>query len=122
MNVNAARSALAGVSPALILILCLLFGGISGFVVGQGGPIASSVAVQTGIDPTLLSSVDEYIIAGLRCPSPACPSCELRSCECPEAQGLRSRVKQELGQGKDGTAIRQELMAQYGAQLKMGGN
>lgn len=119
---NAARNAIGGVSPTLILVLCLLLGGVSGFVAGQSGPIASSVAVQTGTDPTLLTALDAYIIAGFRCPSAACPQCELRSCECAEAQGIRERVKQELAQGKDGTVIRQELMAQYGAQLQPGRN
>jgi len=120
--VNAERSAVAGVNPTLILVLCLLLGGFAGFLVGQGGPIASSVAVQTGTDPTLLTALDEYIIAGFRCPSAACPQCELRNCECAESQGIRERVKQELAQGKDGTVIRQELMAQYGAQLQPGRN
>jgi hypothetical protein len=122
VNVNAERNPIAGANPGLILVLCLLVGGVAGFLVGQGGPIASSVAVQTGADPTLLTAVDEYIIAGFRCPSPACPQCELRNCECAESQALRERVKQELAQGKDGTVIRQELMAQYGSQLQMGRN
>ena len=119
---NAARNALFGASPPLILVLCLLVGGFAGFLVGQGGPIASSVAVQTGEDPTRLSAVDEYIIAGFRCPSAACPSCELKTCECEEAQRLREKVKQELAQGKDGTVVRHELMTQYGSQLQMGKN
>jgi cytochrome c-type biogenesis protein CcmH/NrfF len=112
---------IAGAHPALVLVICLLAGGFAGFLVGQHGPIAAQVAVRTGIDPTLLSQVDEYIIAGFRCPSPACPQCELRNCECAESQGIRNRVKQDLGQGKDGSVIRQELLAQYGAQLQMGG-
>lgn len=116
---NAARNAIAGVSPPLMLVFSLLLGGIAGFVVGQGGPIASSVNVQTGTDPTLLSPLDEYIIAGFRCPSPACPTCELKTCECEQSQQIREKVKQELAQGKDGTVIRQELMVQYGAQLQM---
>ncbi len=119
---NAARNSLAGLSPALILVFCLLLGGIAGFVVGQGGPMASSVQVQTGVDPTRLSAVDEYIVSGFRCPSPACPNCELKTCECEESQRVRERVKQELAQGKDGTAIRQELMTQYGSQLQMDRN
>lgn len=119
---NAVRENLSGVNPSLVLVLCLLVGGIAGFFVGQGGPIASQVTLTTGVDPSLLSPVDEYIIAGFRCPSPACPQCELRNCDCAEAQTLRNKVKQELGQGKDGTVIRQEMMAQYGNQLKMGPN
>ncbi len=119
---NTARNAIAGTSPGLILALCLLLGGIAGFFVGQGGPIASSVAVQTGTDPTLLTALDEYIITGFRCPSAACPSCELRTCECEQSQGVREKVKQELAQGKDGAVIRQELMVQYGSQLQMGRN
>jgi hypothetical protein len=120
--VDTERKTIAGVNPTLVLVFCLLVGGVAGFFVGQGGPIASSVAVQTGTDPTLLTALDEYIIAGFRCPSPACPQCELRNCECAESQGIRERVKQELAQGKDGTVIRQELMAQYGAQLQQGKN
>lgn len=119
---NAARNSIAGISPPLMLVFSLLLGGIAGFVVGQGGPIASSVAVQTGTDPTLLSALDEYIIAGFRCPSPACPTCELKNCECEESQKIREHVKQELAQGKDGTVIRQELMVQYGSQLQQSRN
>lgn len=106
----------------LVLVLCLLVGGMAGFMTGQDGPIASHIEVRTGTDPTLMSALDEYIIAGLKCPSAACPSCELRSCGCEESQKLRGRIKQELAQGKDGTVIRQEIMAQYGSLLKMGGN
>lgn len=122
MNTNSTQNVVAGISPALVLALCLLLGGVAGFMVGQGGPIASSVAVQTGTDPTLLTALDEYIIAGFRCPSAACPSCELRTCECEQSQGLREKVKQELAQGKDGAVIRQELMVQYGSQLQMSRN
>jgi len=119
---NEVRKAVAGVNPLLILTLSLLISGIAGFVVGQSGPIASSVEVQTGIDPTRLSAVDEYIVTGFKCPSPACPSCELKTCGCEESQRVREKVKQELAQGKDGSVVRQELMVQYGSQLKMGAN
>lgn len=119
---NAMRNAVFGASPPLVLVLCLLLGGMAGFVVGQGGPIASSVEVQTGVDPTRLSAVDEYIVSGFRCPSPACPSCELKTCECEESQKLREKVKQELAQGKDGAVVRQELMVQYGSSLQMSRN
>lgn len=119
---NAVRDAVAGISPSLMLVLCLLLGGMAGFAVGQGGPIASSVAVQTGSDPTRLSPVDEYIVGGFRCPSAACPSCELKTCGCEESQKLREKVKQELAQGKDGAVVRQELMVQYGSSLQMSRN
>jgi cytochrome c-type biogenesis protein CcmH/NrfF len=115
---NTATKASSGPNSYLVLVLAALIGIIGGYFVGLQGPIAAQVATRTVVDPTLLTPVDEYIIAGFRCPSPACPSCELKSCECDQAKNIRSKVQQELGQGKNGTEIRTDLMAQYGDQLK----
>jgi hypothetical protein len=61
--------------------------------------------------------VDEYIIAGFICPAPACQD-ELLICHCDEAHQIKNKIKQELGQGKDGLVIREELKQQYGALLE----
>ncbi len=107
-----------GPNSYLVLVLAALIGIMGGYFVGQQGPISAQVATQTIVDPTMLTPLDEYIIAGFRCPSAACPSCELKACECDQAKSIRSKVQQELGQGKNGTEIRTDLMAQYGDQLK----
>lgn len=115
---NMQKQGSPGPNSYLVLVLAILVGIIGGYFVGQQGPISAQIATSTIVDPTMLSPLDEYIIAGFRCPSPACPSCELKTCECEQAKGIRSRVQQELGQGKNGTEIRTDLMAQYGDQLK----
>jgi hypothetical protein len=104
---------------ALVLILGLLVGGIAGFVVAQGGRFGAQTKTAQGPCPHELSPEDAYIIAGFTCPAPICQDL-LADCHCELAHEIMDRVKQELGQGKDGTTIRAELIAQYGAQLHKG--
>jgi hypothetical protein len=104
----------------LVLILSLLVGFISGYLFGQRGPISAGTVTAQGPCPHELGPEDEYIIAGWSCPAPACQD-PLLTCHCELAHQIKDRVKQELGQGKDGTEIRAELERQYGAQLHKGG-
>lgn len=106
------------VNILLIGLLGLLLGSILGYSVGRHGPIA--VASDPGIappDPYALSIEDEYIIEGFSCPAPACQD-PLSTCHCDVANQIKTRVKLELGQGKEGSVIREELIAEYGAQLR----
>lgn len=103
--------------PALLLVLGILLGFLGGIFVGQRGPMAVSTgALAQGPCPHELASVDEYIIAGLICPIPPCTD-PLLTCHCDGAHEIKNRIKQELGQGKDGLVIREELKIQYGALL-----
>ncbi|MEW5702735.1 MAG: hypothetical protein AB1792_10970 [Candidatus Zixiibacteriota bacterium] len=104
----------------LVLALCLLVGFIGGYLFGQRGPISSGTMTAQGPCPHELGPEDEYIIAGFSCPAPACQD-PLLTCHCDEAHQIKDRIKQELGQGKDGTEIRAELERQYGALLHKGG-
>ena len=104
---------------ALVLVVSLLIGGIAGYMVGQRGRFGARTATAQGPCPHELSPADAYIIAGFTCPAPICQDL-LADCHCELAHEIKDRVKQELGQGKDGTTIRAELIAQYGAQLHKG--
>ena len=113
-----ARRKSGPVNILLVALLGLLVGSMVGYTVGRHGPMA--VAADPGIappDPFALSAEDEYIIAGFSCPAPACQD-PLLTCHCDVANDIKTKVKQELGQGKEGSVVRQELIAQYGAQLR----
>lgn len=106
------------VSPILIILAGLLVGFVAGFLFGQQGPIA--VTAAPGVAPPCpfeLSAADEYIIAGFSCPSPACQD-PLLTCHCDEAHKIKTKIKEELQLGKDGSVIREELIKEYGAQLR----
>ena len=114
------RGRSAPLNLILITILGVLIGGIGGFILGQRGPIA--VTADPGIappDPFALSVQDEYIIAGFSCPAPACQD-PLLTCHCNEANEIKSSIKQELAQGKEGSVVREEMIQKYGAQLRKG--
>jgi hypothetical protein len=117
MPENARRES-GPVNLLLVALLGVLVGSIGGYMVGQHGPIA--VTADSGVAPPCpfeLSAADEYIIAGFSCPAPACQD-PLHSCHCDMAHEIKTKIKQELGQGKDGAAIREELIQRYGAQLR----
>jgi hypothetical protein len=117
MSENAGRKS-GSLNLALVMVLGLLAGFIGGYMVGQHGPIA--VTADPGVAPPCpfeLSAADEYIIAGFSCPAPVCQD-PLLTCHCDEAHEIKTKIKQELGQGKDGSVIREELIQRYGAQLR----
>ena len=107
----------SSVNPILILLLAVLLGGIAGYVFSSGGKIAATSNTATAPCPHELGPADEYIIAGFTCPSPACQD-GLIECHCEVAHNIKDKVMQELAQGKDGTMIRNDLIQQYGADLK----
>ncbi|MBI5867626.1 MAG: hypothetical protein HZB43_04955 [candidate division Zixibacteria bacterium] len=106
------------VNLILVTLLGILIGGIGGYMVGVRGPIA--VTADPGVappDPFALSAADEYIIQGFSCPAPACQD-PLLTCHCEIANGVKTSVKEELQLGKDGSVVREELIAKYGPQLR----
>ena len=115
---HSSKSKYGQVNPALVLVLALLVGGMAGYLVGQRGPI--TVLSDPGVappDPYALSPEDEYIIAGFSCPAPACQD-PLITCHCEVANKVKTKVKEELQQGKDGAVVREDLIQEYGAQLR----
>ena len=116
MNQSHAQSSFP-VSLPLVLIASIMVGFVGGYLFGQQGPIAASTQTTTGPCPNELDPADAYIIAGFVCPAPACQD-QMSACHCEIAHDVKNQVKQELGQGKEGSRIRADLQQQYGAQLK----
>lgn len=121
--VNGSKS---GMNAVLLVMVGLLVGFIGGYLVGQGiQPAATVGGTQTAATaaacPHALDIKDAWIVAGFRCPGTPDAQVLLSDCHCPTSHGIEDRVKSELANGKTGDQIRQELMAEYGDQLKFAG-
>jgi hypothetical protein len=114
------------VNVILIALVGLLIGFIGGYWIGQKTQTGASV---TGVSPTGtnttcphdLEAKDQWILVGFRCPGSDTAQVALPGCHCNTAHGIKDFVKAELASGKNGQAIREELIAQYGDRLKFRG-
>ena len=107
------------INTLLIFVVALLVGGIAGYVIGQNGatPIATTAPVQTAAPLNdVLGIQDVWIVEGFSCPMPNCTR-PLLSCPDPLARQIRDWVNSQLAAGRDGAAIRGEIVQTHGAAL-----
>jgi cytochrome c-type biogenesis protein CcmH/NrfF len=112
------------VNAILVALVALLIGFIGGYLVGRQSPLpAGTAATQATTQqcPHTLPEKDQWILAGFRCPGTANAQVLLLDCHCHTAHGIMDQVRSELAAGRTGEEVRQEIMDQYGDQLKFAG-
>lgn len=107
------------VNLALIFVIALCAGGISGFLVGGFPPPAPPSERTHGLPihyPETLSVENTWIVADFSCPEPGCNKM-LLECQNNLPRRICSWINQELARGRSGEDIRQALIIQHGEKL-----
>ncbi len=107
-------------NKVLTFIICLMTGGIIGFMVGDTTPMAVDPANPGATAPANIDDVlgleNAWIVEGLSCPTPGCTN-PLRSCTDPLAREVRGWVNAQLQAGRTGESITAEIISTHGANV-----
>ncbi len=115
-HVNTAKLA----NTVLVFIICLMAGGVVGFMVGDTTPAVLDPATSGGTLQANINDVLEignaWIVEGLSCPTPGCTNA-LLNCADPLAREVRGWVNTQLQSGRTGESITAEVISTHGAKV-----
>lgn len=107
------------INMVLLTLVAFMGGGIAGYLVGQNQapPSVTATPVQTAASLNDVLAVDDvWIVEGFSCPTPGCTNPLLR-CTHPLARQIRDWVNKQRALGRDGQALRGEIIQVNGANL-----
>ena len=112
MTENLART----INIILIFIICLVGGGIVGYIVGAPpAPDRTETAASANLND-VLGIEDTWIVDGLSCPADGCTR-PLLNCDHLESRQVRDRVNSGLAAGKSGEAITADIIQRQGSKV-----